>query len=347
MAQSSPKQWSQSVGSTVALDAAGLIALAELPTLALRTALTGSASFVDILVLCPGIHRQQEATSLNAGEYPITANMTSGYVFRVENQGTVAFLQRIGRTGHLTTMSVKKDTGATRGCQAILDLSGPPSAVLLYLATILLTLCALTALVVVNDGWGLGIFGMLIFARLLNVLVIRRRCDANWHGKKEAGGSRLLILLSQDRWMQIHGLTNDVKRITSGQWLRERTFLETSLEGLSIVLVYLSAALASNSSQVGKIIILVLFMVNAGLLTLSNETQDALHMKGLILKEDGMPKSYDRRLSMADELIKENGDKDDWATKIGLINKSSERVMAETRKEVIKSKSQENDAVQV
>jgi hypothetical protein len=43
--------------SGISLDAAGLVALADLNTIAQRTAIVGSASLLDCLVLAPGIHR--------------------------------------------------------------------------------------------------------------------------------------------------------------------------------------------------------------------------------------------------------------------------------------------------
>ena len=61
--------WSSTPLPNISLDAAGLLALADLSTIAERTALTGNASLWDVLILCPGIHRQQTATELNRGEY--------------------------------------------------------------------------------------------------------------------------------------------------------------------------------------------------------------------------------------------------------------------------------------
>ncbi|KAI5796165.1 hypothetical protein FPQ18DRAFT_326987 [Pyronema domesticum] len=43
--------------SGISLDAAGLVALADLNTIAQRTAIVGSASLLDCLVLAPGIYR--------------------------------------------------------------------------------------------------------------------------------------------------------------------------------------------------------------------------------------------------------------------------------------------------
>src|SRR3954463_11983732 len=71
------------------LDAAGLVALADITTAQERTALTGTSSLLDLLVLVPGIHLQQNATELNRGEYPACAALTTGYVFRIENPATV------------------------------------------------------------------------------------------------------------------------------------------------------------------------------------------------------------------------------------------------------------------
>ena len=92
----------------VPLGAIGLLFLADLNTAARRTALTGNGAYLDLFVICPGFHRQQSAPELSSGEYPACGALTSGYVFRVENSATVAFLQKVGRTAHLTTLEVSK-----------------------------------------------------------------------------------------------------------------------------------------------------------------------------------------------------------------------------------------------
>ena len=88
------------------LQALGLVALADIKTITNRTALISSASYLDILFLAPGIHCQQTSSEINHGEYLTTGALTSGYVFRVENQATVRFLQRVGKTRHLVCVSV-------------------------------------------------------------------------------------------------------------------------------------------------------------------------------------------------------------------------------------------------
>jgi hypothetical protein len=106
--------WSSKCSSNVSLDAAGIVALADTKTIALRTALTGTSAFLDKFVLCPGIHRQQSAPELNRGEYPACGAMALGYVFRVENLATVLYLQKVGLTGQLTTLSVKGSSKIVR-----------------------------------------------------------------------------------------------------------------------------------------------------------------------------------------------------------------------------------------
>ena len=69
-------QWNTNPFANLSLDSNGLIALADLGTIAQRTALTGGASFLDTFLLCPGIHRQQTATELNKGEYVLTCYHT-------------------------------------------------------------------------------------------------------------------------------------------------------------------------------------------------------------------------------------------------------------------------------
>ncbi len=80
------------ISSPTTLEAAGFIALVDLPAVTQRTALVGVACFLDVLVLVPGIHKQQCADEINRGEFPTTGAMTSGYVFRVENPATVSYL---------------------------------------------------------------------------------------------------------------------------------------------------------------------------------------------------------------------------------------------------------------
>lgn len=279
---------------------------------------------MDTLVLCPSIQRQQAATELNGGEYPAVAALTSGYVFRVENPATVTYLQKIGLTGHLTTLSVTNvGRKQSRAAQLISTFYTFENANLMssisYLTAASLTLVVLVLFVISADWWGLFVIFLLMFARFCNTIIIRRRSRVGWKGASEPGvRGDLLILLSQDRWVRMCGAVDDLKTVTSGQWLHEMTFVESSVAAFATLLVYLDAALASNSKQSGKVLLLVLLIVSAGLLAIANVRTNILHMHGNIVKVDGPRKKYERRLDMADELIKETG-RDDWAIRLGMI----------------------------
>ncbi|KAK4548281.1 hypothetical protein LTR36_010151 [Oleoguttula mirabilis] len=308
----------------VSLDAAGLVALADLSTVARRTALTGNSSLLDALVLCPGLHKQQSAPELNGGEYPACAAMTSGYVFRVENGATVLFLQKVGRTGHLTTLSVSGMVeNSTLYGKFLRDIHDVDTSTILstatYLLAVALTVIVLLLLSFLRDWWALAVIGMLMLARLLNVHVVRCRATVGWKGASEPGvQGDLLILLSQDRWVRMRGAVDDLKAVTSGQWLREPTFFESSIVAFATLLVYLDAALAGNAHQEGKILLVILLFCSVALLGIANEYTEALKMHGKVVKVVGTPKAFVRRLDLANELIRETG-REDWAVRLGMV----------------------------
>jgi hypothetical protein len=167
--------------ANISLDSAGLVALADLATVATRTALIGSASYLDVLFLAPGMHRQQNASEVNGGEQPATAAMTTGYVFRVENQATVNFLQRVGVTGKLVTLKVKREE-TIKGTRQRQFVKAGLVSTLLFLVGPLLTLAAIFYLGAIRDWWGLGSLLALMLARLINVVVIRQRSKKGWKG---------------------------------------------------------------------------------------------------------------------------------------------------------------------
>lgn len=279
---------------------------------------------MDTLVLCPSIQRQQAATELNGGEYPAVAALTSGYVFRVENPATVAYLQKISLTGHLTTLSImnvsKKQSRTAQLLSTFYTFENSNSmSSVFYLTAASLTIIVLVLFVKSADWWGLFVIFLLIFARFCNTIIIRRRSRIGWKGASEPGvQGDLLILLSQDRWVRMRGAVDDLKTVTSGQWLHEMTFIEGSVAAFATLLVYLDAALASNLKQSGKVLLVVLLVVSAGLLAITNVRTDKLQMHGCIVKVDRPRKKYGRRRDLAEELIKETG-RDDWAIRLGMI----------------------------
>ena len=268
------------------------------------------------------MHRQQKASELNKGEFPATAALTTEYVFRIENQATVAYLQHVGVTGQLVTLVVEKCTKGSWRC-FMTKLFGPSTAILpLLLSTtaMLSTVTCLMMLVLIDDWWGFAIIMSLVVARSLNIILIRRRTRAGWHGALEPGvKGDLLVLLSQDRWVRLRGSVDALKAVTSGQWLKDMTFYEGSLEAIATMLVFVSAVLASNASQIGKIFLIALLLVSAALMGISNDNEKNFYMHGHVVRTQGGPKVYHRRLDLANHLIKETG-KSDWAIKLGMVD---------------------------
>lgn len=300
----------------VTLDAAGLVAIAEITAVAQRTVLTGTSIYSDSLILCPGLHRQQSAPELNGGEFPAVAAMTSGYVFRVENPATASFLQRHGLTGHLVTLEVLPIDGKRTFSWKAKDLAPH----IIYWLSAALSPAVLAFFLYIREWWGVFCLLVLMFARLCNVFVIRRRSrDVGWKGASEPGvRGDLLILMSGDCWIRMQGAVDDLKAVTSGKWWRERTMAEDCLTALATVLVYVNTALVSNIRTFNQIILLTMFVLSAALLFLANITTRAMHMYGRRIQVKGNPKKYYRRRDMAEELIAESGRKD-WARRLGLI----------------------------
>jgi len=312
------------------LDAAGLVALADLATIQERTALTGTSTYLDMFVLCPGIHRQQHAPELNGAELPACAALTTGYVFRIENPATVVFLQKFGKTGHLVNLDVTRNTKPQSICARIRAAWWTSNSSLVssasYLTAVGLTFVAIVIAVLTGDGWASAILMILMFSRFCNMVIVRRRSQIGWKGVPEPGVTGdLLILLSQDRWIRMRGNVDDLKAVTSGQWMRDMTFAESSVVGAATMLVYLDAALVSNVQQAGKIVIVMLLLLSAGLLGFSNNKIKTFQMFGRSIKVVGEPKAYKRRLLLAEELIKSTG-RDDWAIRLGMINPDTSRL---------------------
>ena len=306
----------------ISLDATGLIALADLKSINHRTALTGSASFVDMLFIAPGIHCQRDASLINAGENPRAGSTKTGYVFRIENQATVAFLQGATATGKLTTVAVSQ---VSCSGSLFLDLfRAHPWVSSLYLLGVVLTIIVIALLASARDWWGLAVLGMLLGARVINVTVIRRRAKEGWKGTREelAPGKRMtkiLIVLSQERWVLMTGDTNDIKRATAGQWLREESPIEKGVGGFATLLVYLSAAFSGNASTVGSLLLACLLLISSGIIGVCNGLMAGeMRMYNLLLKPLKGQEEFSRRREMAAKVIGD-ANRDDWAIRMGLI----------------------------
>ncbi|PBK68183.1 hypothetical protein ARMSODRAFT_976042 [Armillaria solidipes] len=184
------------------------------------------------------MRQQQSAVKVNDGELPDTSSMTDGYVFRVENPVTVSYLRHIGRTGRLVTaeVSLKPTCNCNlfpnRFCDFDLSPRNNPfvsgiRATLLYLTCPILTIIVFALLGAIRDWWAVVVLGMLVLARFINVVVVKRRNEEGWKGGEEDGlNGDLLIVLSQDRW----------------------TSEESFAVAFATPLVYASAALAGNAT---------------------------------------------------------------------------------------------------
>ncbi|PHH67035.1 hypothetical protein CDD81_4430 [Ophiocordyceps australis] len=151
------------------------------------------------------------------------------------------------------------------------------------------------------------------------LVVIRRRATLGWSGSMEPNKQGdLLVLLSQDRWVRLQGQVDHLKAVTSGQWLRDQTTVENWVTALATLVIYVAAALASNATYKGKILILALLGGSVGLLGIANSTTKDIAMHGHIIKVHGDRRCYQRRLDLAEELIRETG-RNDWALRMGMI----------------------------
>ncbi|KAJ4171883.1 hypothetical protein NW754_007478 [Fusarium falciforme] len=316
----------------VSLDAAGLVALADLTTIQERTVLTGTATFLDAFIICPGIHMQQKSTNLNGGEHPVCANMNTGDVFRIENPATVFYLQQVSKTGHLTNLAVSElgeDWWSKVFSMFFTAQNASVASTLAYGTAVLWTISVVILLACSYDWWGLIIVLVLMAARLCNVIVVRRRATPGWSGAKEGFVTGdLLVLLSRDRWVRIQGKVDHLKAVTSGQWLRDQRDVEGWMTALATLAVYLAAALVSNATQFGKILILVHLGGSAGLLAVANSTtKNILVMHGHSLAVQESRSKYQRRKELILELIKETG-RYDWALSMDVIKEEDIRKLS-------------------
>ncbi|EXJ63864.1 hypothetical protein A1O7_00199 [Cladophialophora yegresii CBS 114405] len=211
--------------------------------------------FTSTLTLCLGLQTPLGPTTLNGGEYPACAALTTGYVFRVENAATVAFLQKMTRTGCLMRFEVgdapaaEVETGSEARADSHSQARGedvsssststshrrsslPNLSVACLPTTILLSwtffpLRASSFDVVSATPSFICSLTLLLLSRLLATIAFLDRTRAGsqsgWHGAPEPGvHGDLLILLSEDRWARMSGLVDDLKAVTSGRWLASR-----------------------------------------------------------------------------------------------------------------------------
>ncbi|KAH9889230.1 hypothetical protein F4778DRAFT_785783 [Xylariomycetidae sp. FL2044] len=191
--------WTQTPIPGFQLSPAGLIALADLGTISNRTKIVGGASWLDSLLLAPGIHYQQAADALDessAGSYSaveLVEGKTSTY--NITNQATLDYLQRMARTGRSVTVDVgmlpessyfypRGGAGGRRQGpgvpqrRSILKEDGADLgwvSHVLYLASPVLTVAAFVFMILLREWWGVASLLALMFSRALNIWVIKQR----------------------------------------------------------------------------------------------------------------------------------------------------------------------------
>lgn len=168
--------WSSQPIPNFSISASGLIVLADLSTIAERTALRGGSSWLDSLLLAPGLHYQQAADDLFRGEgaqilTAVELNRDGKpTAHRIVNQAVVSYVLRVAKEGRTVVLDVgeiplKKRSWTTgrkgsvgRGQRAMLyggsaavEESLSMAAQLLYVASPVLTCVAIALLVLLKD----------------------------------------------------------------------------------------------------------------------------------------------------------------------------------------------------
>ncbi|KAK1574286.1 uncharacterized protein LY79DRAFT_524121 [Colletotrichum navitas] len=295
----------------LSLSAAGLVALADLQTIANRTALTGTSSWFDALVLAPGLHYQQAADGV-AGN-AVTAETSSGTpcIFgtqalpggrridvRVTNPGMLLFLSRLGDGGvgeRIVTLDVGTlgRRGQRRGRAFAHDADGEfeRASHLLYLTTPALTLAALTIMALLADWWGLSLILALVASRVLNIYVIKQRTPPpppppppTTSPSSPAKLSEYTVPLSPTLKVRMRGPAADLAAVTTDAWLLSKTAAQGYLEAAAKLVVYMVAVFSGNVSQAGNFVLLVLLLVSAGLLGLSNGFFNGVRARGRVAR---------------------------------------------------------------
>ncbi|CAN8100200.1 unnamed protein product [Discula destructiva] len=312
--------WTSQPIPNFSLSASGLIVLADLSTIAQRTALRGGSSWLDSLLLAPGLHYQQAADDLTRGaKAQVLIAVEVGRdgkptAHRIANQAVVSYVLRVAKEGRTVVLDVggiplKKSSwgvrrkSRVRGGQRAMLYGGPEEirehlswlAQLLYVASPVLTCVAIAFVVLLKDWWALAIIGLLMVSRILNITVIKARCrpkPTHLPSPFTLPASlppppritQYTITLSPTTTVTLRGLSSDLYAITTTVWLRPKSHLEGYLEAIAKVLVYLVAAISGNATQAGNIVLLLLLLVSAGLLALSNAQQRGLRNGGRVVE---------------------------------------------------------------
>ncbi|KAK7974055.1 hypothetical protein PG989_015903 [Apiospora arundinis] len=201
--------WTNTPIPHFSVSAGGVIALADLSTIAQRTAIAGGSSWLDALLLAPGLHYQQAADALaNSGSsgmdsggpgaspsYAAIERLKEGKTstYNITNPATVRYLQRVAAAAQRDGYPVMVDVGTLperrywstgRGRRSVGQRANiwkdQPADLgwishLLYLASPILTVAAFIFMILLQEWWGVGLLLALMLSRVLNIWVIKQR----------------------------------------------------------------------------------------------------------------------------------------------------------------------------
>ncbi|KAH7013680.1 hypothetical protein EDB80DRAFT_379305 [Ilyonectria destructans] len=299
--------WKTTPIPNLTLSASGLLALADLRTIAHRTAITGGSSWLDSLVLAPGLHYQQACEYLDR-EAPIglialpAASAVPGVAgaserrYGIKNVVTVNYLLSLCREDkkRIVTLDVGSVEGweVTKRLRRVLrrrrkiadeedeeshDFSPPDMDWLshfMYLTTPILTVASTTFMVLFEDWWGLSIILALILSRVLNIWAIKNRTEPPSTSPTTVPPDHHITEYSIDlgggNIVRLRGLDADLQALTTQAWLRAQSHLDGYFEAAAKLIVYIVAALSGNMTQAGAIVLVGLLVLSAALLGLSN-----------------------------------------------------------------------------
>ncbi|KAJ3938519.1 uncharacterized protein N0V96_011246 [Colletotrichum fioriniae] len=291
----------------LSLSAAGLVALADLQTIANRTALTGTSSWFDALVLAPGLHYQQAADSIAGTSGAVTAQTSSAFGYggaaagggggggnggggifgmqalpggrkkdvKVTNPGMLLFLSRLGvQEERAREKELKRGKLAGGGGVEAYGIGA-------------------------GTGAGGGSGEKIITLDVGTVSTGRKRSrsrnrrgrafehDSEWEFER---GSHLLYLakylipLTPSLKIRMRGPADDLAALTTDAWLLAKTAAQGYLEATAKLAVYVVAIFSGNVSQAGNLVLLVLLLGSAGLLGLSNGCMKGVRGRGRVAR---------------------------------------------------------------
>ncbi|KAF5672765.1 hypothetical protein FHETE_3599 [Fusarium heterosporum] len=301
--------WDANPVPNLTLSASGLLVLADLRTISRRTALIGGSSWVDAFVLAPGLHYQQACEDLER-EAPVgliaLSTQTLGEIqYAVKNTMTASYLKSLCKGGEDTiTLNVGLDTpwdvikiiGKVMEKRRITDEEDDDHDAdhddwaslsdvdwlshLFYLGSPIITFSSITFMIIFEDWWGLAILLTLITSRILNIWAIKQRMTPSSTSIENISMTEYSIDLGGGHSVRLRGPDADLQALVTHAWLRAQSSLEGYLEAAAKLMVYMSAALGGNMTQVGAIILIGLLLLSAALLGLSNAHARGFRMHG-------------------------------------------------------------------